>query len=106
MVHVRSVVGYTPGGSANPVSHTCQVDTACKHMYVILPSVVRVQDVPVHVCSKLLVAASVNVHTPTNLLRVAGGPLGELVQWSDIICTLYMLGHDLIITSEFEELAA
>ena len=65
MVHVRSVVGYTPGGSANPVSHTCQVDTACKHMYVILPSVVRVQDVPVHVCSKLLVAASVNVHAPT-----------------------------------------
>lgn len=33
-----------------------------------------------------------------------GGPLGELVQWSDIISTLYVLGHDLTIISEVEEL--
>lgn len=35
-----------------------------------------------------------------------GGPLGELVQWSDIISALYILGHDLKITSEVEELSA
>lgn len=29
-----------------------------------------------------------------------GGPLGELVQWTDLIATLYLLGHDLIISSE------
>ncbi|KAK3083190.1 hypothetical protein FSP39_016376 [Pinctada imbricata] len=34
-----------------------------------------------------------------------GGPLGELVQWSDLITTLYILGHDLTITSETEQLA-
>ena len=33
-----------------------------------------------------------------------GGPLGELLQWSDVISTLYMLGHDVTISSEFEEL--
>jgi len=26
-----------------------------------------------------------------------GGPLGELVQWSDVISTLYLLGHDITI---------
>ena len=35
---------------------------------------------------------------------VTGGPLGELVQWSDIISALYILGHDLVITSEVEQL--
>lgn len=28
-----------------------------------------------------------------------GGPLGELVQWSDLITSLYVLGHNLTITS-------
>ncbi|XP_068751796.1 alpha-1,6-mannosylglycoprotein 6-beta-N-acetylglucosaminyltransferase A-like isoform X2 [Montipora capricornis] len=31
-----------------------------------------------------------------------GGCLGELTQWSDLICVLYTLGHDLIITSRRE----
>lgn len=26
-----------------------------------------------------------------------GGPLGELVQWCDLISALYILGHDLTI---------
>ena len=26
-----------------------------------------------------------------------GGPLGELVQWSDVITSLYLLGHDLTL---------
>uniref|UniRef100_A0A0N5APP3 alpha-1,6-mannosyl-glycoprotein 6-beta-N-acetylglucosaminyltransferase n=1 Tax=Syphacia muris TaxID=451379 RepID=A0A0N5APP3_9BILA len=30
----------------------------------------------------------------------SGGPLGELVQWSDLISVLYMLGHDLKISTE------
>jgi len=36
----------------------------------------------------------------------AGGPLGELVQWSDIISSLYILGHELTITSEVDQLSA
>lgn len=28
-----------------------------------------------------------------------GGPLGELVQWSDIIACLYLLGHELIVST-------
>ena len=42
--------------------------------------------------------------TVHGLLEFSGGPLGELVQWSDLICTLYLLGHDLTITSETEQL--
>ncbi|TKR93664.1 hypothetical protein L596_008077 [Steinernema carpocapsae] len=30
----------------------------------------------------------------------SGGPLGELVQWSDLIASLYFLGHDLVISTE------
>lgn len=29
-----------------------------------------------------------------------GGPLGELVQWSDLITSLYILGHDIIVTAD------
>lgn len=28
-----------------------------------------------------------------------GGPLGELVQWSDLISSLYILGHDVTVTA-------
>ena len=28
-----------------------------------------------------------------------GGPLGELVQWTDIIAALYVLGHDVKVVS-------
>ncbi|XP_046542925.1 alpha-1,6-mannosylglycoprotein 6-beta-N-acetylglucosaminyltransferase A-like isoform X1 [Haliotis rubra] len=37
-------------------------------------------------------------------MQFKGGPLGELVQWSDLITTLFLLGHDLTITSEVEQL--
>ncbi|GFO13088.1 alpha-1,6-mannosylglycoprotein 6-beta-n-acetylglucosaminyltransferase a [Plakobranchus ocellatus] len=37
-------------------------------------------------------------------MQFKGGPLGELVQWSDLISTLYILGHELTITSEVEQL--
>lgn len=29
-----------------------------------------------------------------------GGPLGELIQWSDLMASLYILGHEIIISSE------
>ncbi|KAJ7340119.1 Alpha-1,6-mannosylglycoprotein 6-beta-N-acetylglucosaminyltransferase A [Desmophyllum pertusum] len=29
-----------------------------------------------------------------------GGPLGELVQWSDVITSLYILGHDITVTAD------
>uniref|UniRef100_A0A8C2BDM6 alpha-1,6-mannosyl-glycoprotein 6-beta-N-acetylglucosaminyltransferase n=1 Tax=Cyprinus carpio TaxID=7962 RepID=A0A8C2BDM6_CYPCA len=34
----------------------------------------------------------------------SGGPLGELVQWSDLITTLYLLGHDIRISASLAEL--
>ncbi|XP_028842246.1 alpha-1,6-mannosylglycoprotein 6-beta-N-acetylglucosaminyltransferase B-like isoform X2 [Denticeps clupeoides] len=33
-----------------------------------------------------------------------GGPLGEMVQWSDILAALYVLGHDLKISVSVKEL--
>ncbi|MCP9258028.1 hypothetical protein DINM_001192 [Dirofilaria immitis] len=37
-------------------------------------------------------------------LSSAGGPLGELVQWSDLIAALYLLGHNLMISTEVKTL--
>lgn len=34
----------------------------------------------------------------------SGGPLGELVQWSDLIATTYSLGHNVLVASEFTHL--
>ena len=34
-----------------------------------------------------------------------GGPLGELVQWSDIIAGLYILGHELTFSTEHRQLS-
>ncbi|KAH3754449.1 alpha-1,6-mannosylglycoprotein 6-beta-N-acetylglucosaminyltransferase A-like [Dreissena polymorpha] len=39
-------------------------------------------------------------------MQFKGGPLGELVQWSDLITALYVLGHQLTITSEAEQLSS
>ena len=33
-----------------------------------------------------------------------GGPLGELVQWSDLIACLYLLGHKLEFSTEIDQL--
>ncbi|EDO49391.1 predicted protein [Nematostella vectensis] len=33
-----------------------------------------------------------------------GGPLGELVQWSDLIASLYLLGHDVTVTADIPRL--
>ncbi|XP_028399780.1 alpha-1,6-mannosylglycoprotein 6-beta-N-acetylglucosaminyltransferase A-like [Dendronephthya gigantea] len=32
-----------------------------------------------------------------------GGPLGELVQWSDVVASLYLLGHDITIVKSLNE---
>ncbi|KAK6106257.1 Glycosyltransferase 18 family protein [Brugia pahangi] len=37
-------------------------------------------------------------------LSSTGGPLGELVQWSDLIAALYLLGHNLMISTEVRTL--
>lgn len=34
----------------------------------------------------------------------SGGPLGELVQWSDLIATLYILGHHLHLSASIPDL--
>lgn len=33
-----------------------------------------------------------------------GGPLGELVQWSDLIATLHLLGHHLHLSASLNQL--
>jgi hypothetical protein len=33
-----------------------------------------------------------------------GGPLGELVQWSDLIASLYILGHNIQFSTEVKQL--
>lgn len=33
-----------------------------------------------------------------------GGPLGELVQWSDVIASLYVMGHNVTISRKKGEL--
>ena len=33
-----------------------------------------------------------------------GGCLGELSQWSDVMSALYVLGHDLTVTSDKKDL--
>ncbi|XP_039267157.2 alpha-1,6-mannosylglycoprotein 6-beta-N-acetylglucosaminyltransferase A-like [Styela clava] len=33
-----------------------------------------------------------------------GGPLGELVQWSDLIASLFIMGHDIVVTKTKPEL--
>lgn len=33
-----------------------------------------------------------------------GGPLGEMVQWADILAALYVLGHGLRVTVSLKEL--
>ena len=32
-----------------------------------------------------------------------GGPLGELVQWTDTLCGLYMLGYDVKVVTLIKE---
>ena len=40
------------------------------------------------------------------LFRLAGkgGPLGELIQWTDTLCGLYMLGYDVKVVTLVKEL--
>ena len=51
------------------------------------------------------------VYMPTieanNFLQRAwnGGPLGELIQWTDTITALYVLGHDVTVAVRFSELS-
>ena len=33
-----------------------------------------------------------------------GGPVGELVQWTDVISAVYMLGHDVTVALDVKEL--
>ena len=33
-----------------------------------------------------------------------GGPLGELVQWSDLLASVYLLGHQLELATEYDQL--
>jgi len=33
-----------------------------------------------------------------------GGPLGELVQWADVISSIYLLGHDVTVSTSSNDL--
>lgn len=52
------------------------------------------------------------IHLHLGLMRLGlgkdatnGGPLGELVQWSDLIASLYIMGHDIVLTRTKQELS-
>ena len=45
---------------------------------------------------QMLVYPGVITLTPYAKNAFKGGPLGELVQWADLICGLYMLGHTVL----------
>lgn len=34
----------------------------------------------------------------------SGGPLGELVQWTDVFASIYLLGHDLTVSAATKNL--
>ena len=44
-------------------------------------------------------------HVPTFFYAASsGGPLGELVQWTDLISTVFLLGHALTVSAFTEHL--
>ncbi|KAK3730257.1 hypothetical protein QZH41_019078 [Actinostola sp. cb2023] len=48
-------------------------------------------------------ALAYNPHLSKDAFK--GGPLGEFVQWTDVICSLYVLGHDLVISSNAKDIS-
>lgn len=49
---------------------------------------------------KVLVFLGAFADVPTFFYSASsGGPLGELVQWTDLIATIYLLGHDLTVSA-------
>ncbi len=50
-------------------------------------------------CPHGIVLAQYDVTCP-----FAGGPLGELVQWSDVITTLFLLGYDVTVVSDVSDM--
>ncbi|XP_033965448.2 alpha-1,6-mannosylglycoprotein 6-beta-N-acetylglucosaminyltransferase A-like [Pseudochaenichthys georgianus] len=65
------------------------------------------------VCSFLIYLSEILVHpgvvTAESNTRIAeaafnGGPLGELVQWSDLLSTLHILGHHVYLTASLPDL--
>ena len=55
----------------------------------------------------MLVIPGVLMATPfaQNDTIKAGGPLGDLYQWSDVISALHLLGHNVTLTKDFYHVA-
>ncbi|KAK3735088.1 hypothetical protein QZH41_011256 [Actinostola sp. cb2023] len=49
-----------------------------------------------------VLASESSLHFAANADK--GGPLGELIQWSDLISSLYILGHDITVTADIGRL--
>lgn len=64
-----------------------------------LPQCIPVLQILVHV--GFLTEESGDVFSPKVL---KGGPLGEMVQWADILTALHVLGHNLKISMSVKEL--
>ncbi|KAK7807616.1 hypothetical protein U0070_013922 [Myodes glareolus] len=79
---------------------TAQWTKAAKHLAQKLGDTRRDQkQILVHI--GFLTEESGDVFSPRVL---KGGPLGEMVQWADILAALYVLGHSLRITVSLKEL--
>ena len=62
-----------------------------------------------HECVQILLHSGVlsdkaNHHYAEGAFK--GGPLGELVQWADLITSVYMLGHRITLSTEISQLTA
>ena len=61
-------------------------------------------EIPVSFSRQILVFVGSFYVTPWLLSGAfSGGPLGELVQWSDVITSLHMLGHDITFAKNEKE---
>nr|XP_038942128.1 alpha-1,6-mannosylglycoprotein 6-beta-N-acetylglucosaminyltransferase B isoform X3 [Rattus norvegicus] len=79
---------------------TAQWTKAAKYLAQKLGDIRRDQkQILVHI--GFLTEESGDVFSPRVL---KGGPLGEMVQWADILAALYMLGHSLRVTVSLKEL--
>ncbi|XP_012588458.1 PREDICTED: alpha-1,6-mannosylglycoprotein 6-beta-N-acetylglucosaminyltransferase B [Condylura cristata] len=79
---------------------TAQWARAAQRLAQKLPGVPRDQkQILVHI--GFLTEESGDVFSPRVL---KGGPLGEMVQWADILAALYVLGHSLRVTVSLKEL--
>lgn len=80
-------------------------------VYQVITSVVHIHTLvlPSHLTTHAQILIHIGALTDKAGFKFAenadhGGPLGELVQWSDLIASLYLLGHKLDFSTEVDQM--